>query len=91
MRTLVQQLYAVEPREDVVVETADGTRVEGRPSRIERDQNGIRIEVCPGDRNAPQYRVRADRTPDGWRAPRVERRPIGEGWERVGRLTALQR
>ncbi|MFB6268887.1 MAG: hypothetical protein ABEH83_03025 [Halobacterium sp.] len=91
MRDLVERLYAVQPREDVAVEAADGTRVEGRPSRIDRDEAGIRIEVCPGDRDAPQYRVRADRTPDGWRAPRVERRPIGGDWERVGRLTAVER
>lgn len=91
MQDLVEQLYAVQPREDVVVETADGARVEGRPSRIDRDEAGIRIEVCPGERNAPQYRVRAERTPHGWRPPRVERRPIGEDWEQVGRLTGLER
>lgn len=90
MEELVDQLYDVRPREDLVVEVADGTRVEGRPSRIDRDEGEVRIEVCPGDRDAPQYLVRADRTPRGWRAPRVECREMGGEWEVVGRLTDLE-
>ncbi|MCD2200094.1 hypothetical protein LPA44_09305 [Halobacterium sp. KA-4] len=89
MVALVEQLYDVRPGDDVVVETDDGTRVAGRPSRIERDEAGVRIELCPGPRNAPQYRVRAVRTPGGWESPRVERRPMGGEWTDCGELAAL--
>lgn len=90
MQPLVEQLYDVRAGEDIAVETADGKRIEGRPSRIDRDESGIRIEVCPADRNAPQYRVRADRTREGWRAPQVDRQPMGGNWEHCGRLADVE-
>lgn len=88
-QTLISTLYAVDTDGEVAVEFAGDARITGVPSRIERDEAGIRIEVCPYDGNDPQYRVRADRTPLGWRQPVVERRPLYGGWDECGPLTAV--
>lgn len=89
-RTLVRSLYAVDTGDEVVLQTDAGTRIVGCPSRVDRDEAGIRLEVCPFDGNAPQYRVRAQRTPTGWRAPVVERRPMHGDWQGCGTLVDLQ-
>ncbi|MFB6235079.1 MAG: hypothetical protein ABEH81_11445 [Halopenitus sp.] len=89
-RTLIATLYAIDADSDVVVETGNADRITGKPSRIERDEAGIRVELCPYDGNAPQYRVRADRTPLGWRDPLVERRRLHGDWNECGRLTDLE-
>ena len=86
-RSLVRSLYAIDATGSVTVSVADGPTVVGHPSRIDRDEAGVRVEVCPYDGDAPQYRVRAHRTPTGWRPPYVERRPLTEPWTRCGRLT----
>lgn len=86
-QSLISTLYAVDADSEVVVEVAADARITGVPSRVERDEAGIRIEVCPYDGNAPQYRVRADRTPLGWRQPVVERRPLHGDWDECGQLT----
>jgi len=88
-QTLIAMLYAIDAGSDVVVETRNADRIVGKPSRIERDEAGIRVELCPYDGNAPQYRVRADRTPLGWRDPLVERRPLDGDWNECGRLIDL--
>ena len=85
-RSLVRSLCAVDPADPVAVSVADGPTVVGHPSRIDRDEAGIRVEVCPDDGDAPQYRVRAHRTPTGWQPPYVERRSLTEPWTRCGRL-----
>lgn len=89
-RSLIQDLYGITDGTEVALRIADGTRVVGRPSRIDRDEAGIRIEVCPYNGDAPQYRVRTNRTPNGWRDPYVERRPMNGGWNRFGRLVELE-
>lgn len=86
-RSLVSTLYAVDTDGEIVVEVAADARITGVPSRVERDEAGIRIEVCPYDGNAPQYRVRAGRTPLGWRRPVVERRRLHGDWDVCGPLT----
>lgn len=90
-RSLIRDLYELTAETEVRLRIDDGTRVVGRPSRIDRDEAGIRIEVCPYDGDAPQYRVRAGRTPTGWRDPRVDRRPMAEDWSRYGRLVKVER
>ena len=85
-RSLVRSLYAVDAAGPVAVSVADGPTVVGHPSRIDRDEAGIRVEVCPYEGDAPQYRVRAHRTPAGWQPPYVERRSLTESWTRCGRL-----
>lgn len=89
-RALVRTLYAVDADGDVALETAAGTRVVGRPSRVDRDEAGIRVEVCPFDGNAPQYRVRARRTPTGWLPPVVEQRLMHGDWRECGPLADLE-
>lgn len=88
--TLVEDLYNIKQGDKVRARIIDGTVVTGVPSRIERDEAGIQIEVCPFDKDEPQYRIRAHRTPNGWRNPYVERRPIHDEWERYGRLVDLE-
>ncbi|WP_430505047.1 hypothetical protein [Haloparvum sp. PAK95] len=88
-QSLIATLYAIDVDSEVVVETESGDRITGKPSRIERDEAGVRVELCPYDGNAPQYRVRADRTPLGWRAITVERRPLHGDWSECGRLADL--
>lgn len=88
-RQLIRDLYTVSADTEARLRVADGTRIEGRPSRIERDEAGIRIEICPYDGDAPQYRIRADRIPLGWRPPCVQRRPIDGSWSRCGQLVRL--
>lgn len=85
-RPLIRALYEIEPGVEVLVRVADGSEVVGRPSRIERDEAGIRIELCPHDADAPQYRLRAQRTPDGWQSPVAECRPLEGSWTRCGAL-----
>lgn len=89
-RTLVRSIYAVDVDDAVVLETDDGARIVGRPSRVDRDEAGIRIEVCPFDGDAPQYRVRAQRTPTGWQDPVVEARHLHGDWRECGSLSSLQ-
>ncbi|MFB6126194.1 MAG: hypothetical protein ABEJ79_02690 [Halolamina sp.] len=89
-RPLIRTLFDVSEDVDLALELADGDRVVGRPSRIDRDQAGIRIEVCPFSGEAPQYRVRANRTPTGWQTPVVERRPLGGDWTRQGALAGVK-
>lgn len=88
-QSLIATLYAIDADSEVVVETETGDRITGKPSRIERDEAGIRVELCPYDGNAPQYRVRADRTPLGWRDTLVEQRPLDGDWNECGHLTDL--
>ena len=90
-RSLIRALHDVSGATDVALELASGERVVGRPSRIDRDQGGIRVEVCPFSGEAPQYRVRASRTPTGWLSPVVERRPPDGEWQRHGDLVAVRR
>ncbi|MFB6117476.1 hypothetical protein [Halosegnis sp.] len=85
---VVRGLYDLAAGETVRVRTEE-TTVVGRLSRIERDQAGVRVEVCPYDGDAPQYRVWAARTPTGWQSPRLERRPLGGEWVACGRLDAV--
>lgn len=90
MRSLIEDLYGITEGATVVVRASDSSIIEGVPSRIERTQAGIRIELCPFDRNDPQYRVRATRTPTGWCDPSVERCPVGGEWERCGHLVCIE-
>lgn len=87
---MIQDLYKISADTEVSLQVTDGTQIVGRPSRIDRDEAGIRIEVCPYDGDAPQYRVRANRTPTGWRNPCVERRPINGEWNQYGQLAGVE-
>lgn len=87
---LVEDIHEIERGDEVAARLIDGTLVKGRPSRIDRDEAGVRIEVCPYRADDPQYRLRADRTPTGWRNPCIERRPMNGEWERYGRLVDLE-
>lgn len=89
-RRLVADLYDLCGEADVCLHVDGDTRIRGKPSRLDRDQAGVRIEVCPYDGDAPQYRVRANRTPTGWLVPRVERRPLGGAWTECGRLVGVE-
>jgi hypothetical protein len=83
---LARDLYDIEPGAEVWLRIEGGAGVVGRPSRIDRDEAGIRIELCPHSAEAPQYRLHAQRTPTGWRPPVVERRPLHGEWTRCGDL-----
>ncbi|UPV74244.1 hypothetical protein M0R89_17110 [Halorussus limi] len=86
---LVEDLFEI-TADDEVVARVGGTLIRGRPSRIDRDEAGIRVEICPYDGDDPQYRLSAVRTPNGWREPRVHRRPLDGEWEECGRLAELE-
>lgn len=88
-RSLVTELYEITADTVVTFRVPDGQWVTGKPSRLDRDEAGIRLEICPYDGDAPQYRVRAMRTPAGWLDPYVERRYRDREWEHYGSLAAI--
>ncbi|MFC4450254.1 hypothetical protein [Halorussus aquaticus] len=86
---LVERLFDI-TADDEVTARVGGTLIRGRPSRIDRDEAGIRVEICPYDGDDPQYRLSATRTPTGWCEPRAHRRLLDGEWNEYGRLTDLE-
>jgi hypothetical protein len=89
MATLIEDIQSLGENEHLTCRCMDGRRVAGTTEGVERDQAGVRIELCETEGEVPTYRIHLDRSTTDWNPPYVERRE-GAKWVRYGELVNLE-
>lgn len=91
MTSLTDEVQSFEKGEEIACRVIDGSLIQGQVLRVQRDQAGVHIEICPFDRSEPQYRIQILRTSTGWRKPYLERRGINdEDWNRYAEVVDFE-